>query len=118
MLLKALITAGCASHIIFAHLQASTSTQLAQENTISYEAVIVSSTIWRSFDSDEQQYVFTLSDGTRWMTDDADHFRSVIEMGWDTGHHLIIRLTDEGWLAQNIEQQHQIRLAQLCNKRN
>lgn len=83
---------------------------------IQYEETITSSTLWWSADGKECEYVFTLSDGTRWMTGSTEHFQSVKKAGWGMGDHLMITLTEDCWLAQNQERHHEIPLLQICNK--
>src|ERR1700680_2339753 len=83
--------------------------------TIQYNAAISSSKIWVNFDG-EQEYVFTLSDTSRWMTTSQEAFRTVIADRWSVGDHLTIKLTDNFWIAANAERTSEVLLTPLCNK--
>ena len=83
---------------------------------IQYDVMISSSKIWTSWDGDEHTYLFTFSDGSRWVTSNEKDFRKVKNSQWRSGDHLCIQLTDEGWMAKNTERNNSVPLQQICNK--
>ncbi|HEY2809826.1 MAG TPA: hypothetical protein VGJ00_00315 [Rhabdochlamydiaceae bacterium] len=82
---------------------------------IEYQATISSAKIWKDFAGGED-YLFTLSDGTRWITNSADGFQTVIQKNWMVGDCITITLSDTGWIAKNAQHPSEITLSQICNK--
>jgi hypothetical protein len=83
---------------------------------IQYDATITSSKVWISWDGDEHVCLFTLSDGTRWITTSEQAFHAVIKSRWSAGDHLSIKLEENCWKATNTNRDNAVPLQQLCNK--
>jgi len=83
---------------------------------IQYDATILSSKVWVSWDGKEHTCVFFLSDGTRWITTSEGTFHAVTNPQWRSGDHLTIQLTENEWIASNTERHLSAPLYQLCNK--
>jgi hypothetical protein len=94
----------------------------AEENPIDgyiiqYDATITSSKAWVSWDGKEHVCLFTLSDGTRWITTSETAFNAVTNPQWRAGDHLTITLEEDFWKAINTDRHTATPLQQLCNKR-
>jgi hypothetical protein len=103
--------------LLCAHLPA----EIHQESpidgyVIQYDAAIASSKVWISWDGKEHVRLFTLSDGTRWITTSEEAFHTVTKSRWRAGDHLTITLTQNAWEAENRERSSSVSLQQLCNK--
>jgi hypothetical protein len=80
---------------------------------IQYETTISASAIRINFEG-EPEYIFTLSDTTRWMTNGNETF--TIATGWNIGDHLTIVYQENGWIAANVTQKTSVPLVPLCHK--
>ena len=110
------------SCLLFCPLHAAEQQNTMQEDAlpsfvIQFNGYLSSSKILTSDDGTDQQYIFILSDGTRWMTNSEKDFHDITRMGWSIGDRLTITSTEDCWRVFNSDRNHELTLLQLCNKR-
>src|SRR5271170_7312362 len=82
---------------------------------LTQQATIISSKIRLNFEG-EYEMLFTLSDGSTWMTQGEEDFQTVIKAPWALTDVLLLINRLDHWSVRNFSHESEVVLVPLCNK--
>lgn len=82
---------------------------------VTQQATILCTKIRVNFEGDYEA-LFTLSDGSTWMTQGDDDFQTIVEAPWALTDVLLLVNHLDHWTARNFTHESEVTLVPLCNK--
>ena len=82
---------------------------------LTQQMTIVASKIRLNFE-EEYEMIFTLSDGSTWITQSAEDFQIVAKAPWALTDVLLLVNHLDHWSARNFSHESEVTLVPLCNK--